>query len=360
MLNLNFSPDLIKKKFKEYLSFKIQNFHKEPPVGFFRPDFIADVSFKKWQFKLVGEIIRQPSLSVFRNALFQLKSYSTQSPELVPILIAKYLSEQKRKECIEEGINFLDFSGNVFLAYSDDLHIERAGFPNQFPEIRKGRSPFSDKASLLLRAMLKKKKFWGVRELAYEVRLNPGYVSRMFKELVELRYLMRIRKKAKMINKKSILEDWVHYYDYKKNRFFKYHCMAKSPQEIIDKLKRMNIPEEVDYALGFHAGAFLVSAHAAFNEVHLFISDEKSSRFFQHQLKLKAVDQGANVILVSPYYRHSVFYDKQKINRLMVVSDIQLYLDLYHYPIRGLEQAEHLYEKRIKSIIEPQDSHNNG
>jgi hypothetical protein len=64
------------------------------------------------------------------------------------------------------------------------------------------------------------------------------------------------------------------------------------------------------------------------------------------------VAQGTNVILVSPYYRHSVFYDKQKANNLVLVSDIQLYLDLYHYPLRGLEQAEHLYEKRIKAMIE--------
>lgn len=346
------SPELIKQKFREYLSLKIKNFRKAPQIGSFRPDFIAEVSFKKWQFKLIGEIIKQPSSSVFRNALFQLKSYISQSPDLVPILIAKYLSEQKRKECKEEGVNCMDFSGNVFFEYGNELHIERAGFPNRFPEIRKGRNPFSDKASLLLRAMLKKNKLWGVRELAHEVRLNPGYVSRMFKELQELQYLIRIDSKAKLKNQKSILEDWIHHYDYKKNRFLKYHCQAKSPQEILDKLKRMNISEKVNYALGFHAGAFLIAAHAAFHDVHIYISDEQSSEFFQNQLYLKSVDQGANVILISPYYRHSVFYDMQKINELMVVSDIQLYLDLYHYPLRGLEQAEHLYERRIKTMIE--------
>jgi hypothetical protein len=35
-----------------------------------------------------------------------------------------------------------------------------------------------------------------------------------------------------------------------------------------------------------------------------------------------------------------------------VVSDLQLYLDLHKFPIRGLEQAEHLYEKRLKQIVE--------
>lgn len=72
------------------------------------------------------------------------------------------------------------------------------------------------------------------------------------------------------------------------------------------------------------------------------------------------MDQGANVILVSPYYKHSVFYDLQKIKKLWVVSDIQLYLDLYHYPLRGLEQAEYLYDKRIKNMIDSEDSHSDG
>jgi len=41
---------------------------------------------------------------------------------------------------------------------------------------------------------------------------------------------------------------------------------------------------------------------------------------------------------------------------LRVVSDLQLYLDLYNYPVRGLEQAEHLYEKRLSQMIEGQKS----
>jgi hypothetical protein len=70
------------------------------------------------------------------------------------------------------------------------------------------------------------------------------------------------------------------------------------------------------------------------------------------ELKLKEAREGANLIFLLPYYKHSVFYGKQRIRNLWVVSDLQLYLDLHNYPIRGLEQAEHLYEKRLKHIIE--------
>jgi hypothetical protein len=34
-----------------------------------------------------------------------------------------------------------------------------------------------------------------------------------------------------------------------------------------------------------------------------------------------------------------------------VVSDIQLYLDLHGYPVRGREQAEHLYDRRLKMLF---------
>ena len=52
-----------------------------------------------------------------------------------------------------------------------------------------------------------------------------------------------------------------------------------------------------------------------------------------------------------PYYKNSAFYDSREVENLRVVSDIQLYLDLYGYPVRGREQAEHLYDKRLKNRI---------
>jgi len=52
-----------------------------------------------------------------------------------------------------------------------------------------------------------------------------------------------------------------------------------------------------------------------------------------------------------PYYKHSVFYDSHEVEDLRVVSDIQLYLDLHGYPLRGREQAEQLYDKRLKRLF---------
>lgn len=317
-----------------------------------RPDFLAHAFFKNWQFRIVGEVVVQKSSSIFQDKIAHLKSYVGQNLNLVPIIIAEYLSPARRKQCKNAGVYFLDMSGNVFLEH-EGLYIERVGFPNRFPERRRGRGPFSDKASLILRAIfLNKERLWGVRELAELVNLDPGFVSRMARELEKRNYVVRSNSKLKLRDPKSALEDWVHEYDYKKNREFGYFCLGKSPDEILVKLRNVNIPEKIQYALGLHAGANLASPYAVYKEVHIYVLNQDSIDFFVKRLKLKEVQQGANVIFLLPYYKHSVFYDKQKIRGLWVVSDLQLYLDLYNYPIRGLEQAEHLYEKRLKKLIE--------
>lgn len=316
------------------------------------PDFIAHASFKNLQFKIVGEVISQKSFPIFQDKISHLKSYAGEKKDLVPIIVARYLSPERRKQCQDAGVYFLDLSGNVFLKY-EELYIERIGFLNRFPEERRGRGPFSDKASLILRAMFSnKEKLWGVRELAQSVNLNPGFVSRMVRELEKRNYVVRLNAKLKLRDPKSILEDWVHEYDYRKNREVTFFCLVKSPDEIIDKVHDVDISETVQYAFGLQAGAHLVSPYAVYNEVHIYIPTRDSIEFFEKRLKLKEAQQGANVIFLLPYYKHSAFYGKQQIRGLWVVSDIQLYLDLYRYPIRGLEQAEHLYEKRLKKLIE--------
>ena len=122
-------------------------FELQPSLGEkWRPDFVGKVFFKNLQFKIVGEIVSQQSFSMFKEKISLLKSYAGQDLDSVPVILAEYLSANRRKECQNAGIYFVDMSGNVFLEY-DGLYIERVGFPNRFPEKRKGRGPFSDKAS---------------------------------------------------------------------------------------------------------------------------------------------------------------------------------------------------------------------
>jgi hypothetical protein len=315
------------------------------------PDFIMHVSYKGIRFDLAGEVISQPSSSILKAKISALKSYIVHDRNLVPILIAEYISPERREYCKNKGVYYLDLSGNVFINH-ESIYIERIGFPNSHPEKRKGRGVFSDKASLILRAALKDiKRPWGVRELAGSLGLNPGFISRLSEELEKRNYISRKDSKLIFKDPESILTDWVREYDYRKNKELRYFCLGKGPDEVIEKIRRLNIPGRLVYAFGFHSGANLISPYAVYNDLHIYIQNEEDIGWFADKLKLRQVEEGANMIFLLPYYKHSVFYDIQQIESLNVVSDIQLYLDLYKYPVRGLEQAEYIFEKRLKKYF---------
>jgi hypothetical protein len=324
---------------------------QKPIANKLMPDLIMHVVYSNLKFDLVGEVIAQYSSSVLKAKIAALKSYVNYDRALVPIIISEYLSRERRKQCRDEGVYYLDLSGNVFIKHKS-LYVERIGFPNLYPEKRNGRGVFSDKASIILREAFKGiKKQWGVRELARSVGLDPGFVSRMIRELEKRNYIYRKDSRFMFQDPESILKDWVYEYDFRKNKEVKFFCLSKGPGEILEKIKRIKIPEKIKYAFGFHAGANLISPYAVYNEVHIYISDKGNIKWFAKNLELKEVKEGANIIFLLPFYRYSVFHDIQKIEGLNIVSDLQLYLDLYKYPIRGIEQAEHIYESRLKRYL---------
>lgn len=58
-------------------------------------------------------------------------------------------------------------------------------------------------------------------------------------------------------------------------------------------------------------------------------------------LDLRPVEVGGNISMVLSY-DEGVFYRAGKVNGLNVVSGVQLYVDIFNYPVRGEEAAEAL------------------
>lgn len=317
----------------------------------FRPDFEAEIILQNQRLILLGEMIRYESRAVFSRKCENLKKQAALRPDIEAFIAAPYLSPEKQKECRERGVFFMDRSGNAYIR-SGSIYIDKSGLPNLFPEKRKGRGIFSDKASLLLREMLLESRFRGVRDLAASLGLDPGYVSRLIKELECAGHLLRKDGRFKLMAKKSLLEDWAHIYDFRRNQESLFFCPEESPQKIIKKLEEVHFAEDADYALTCQAGAFLVSPHARFDRVHIYVPDHSSIDIFVAALSLVEAPQGANLVLLDPYYRYSFKWRSRQVRNLRVVSDLQLYLDLFSYPLRGIEQAEFLYERRLRALIE--------
>lgn len=316
------------------------------------PDYIASISVDDKGFNAAVEVLASRSSAMFRGKIASLVSHTEKIGDLEPLLLSDYLSGEKREECKNAGVNFIDLSGNAYVAH-EGIYIERAGFPDSYPEKRPGRGPFSDKASLILRVALEdESKPWGVREMAQAAELDPGFVSRMMRELARRGYFGNEGRKFRMLDAKSLLEDWVSVYDYHKNEEHGYFCLADNPGEILERLRNEGESGDLSYALSFQAGANLVAPHSVYSAVHIYLKGESGRKLLERRLKLREVERGANVFLCHPHYKHSAFHQIHMVDGLWVVSNLQLYIDLYKYPLRGLEQAEYLYKHRLKGLIE--------
>lgn len=73
-----------------------------------------------------------------------------------------------------------------------------------------------------------------------------------------------------------------------------------------------------------------------------------------HELGLMPVEENGNVkFAIAP--SNGIFYGAQEIDGIRVVSDIQLYVDLYNYPARGREAADELWKNIEKRWDKYQD-----
>jgi hypothetical protein len=69
---------------------------------------------------------------------------------------------------------------------------------------------------------------------------------------------------------------------------------------------------------------------------------KNASLDLRQALDLKELKKGGNFYIIKPYYKKTAFFNTQKIKGYNVVSNLQLYLDLYHFPQRGRDHAEYL------------------
>ncbi|MGD0855740.1 MAG: type IV toxin-antitoxin system AbiEi family antitoxin [Dehalococcoidia bacterium] len=315
-----------------------------------RPDFLVSASIDDRDIKLVIEVKDRPHLAELRLAAEQVKRY--QVNDKIPMIASHFFGLNGRALLKEMGIGYMDMSGNMHLR-APGIFIERDGKLNRFIEQQRHElNPYADKASIILRLLLEEpQRSWRIREIARAGGINPGWASRVNESLVE-RGLVKYDQEdgIALLRGEDVLKEWADLYDWHKNKFYYYYCHAYDMQELLNKVGKLNA-DNGKIALGFQAGANLVAPYATYNQVHLLIdgsSFDAMQREIEGQLNLEQRKEGANLILVQPYYRSSALFHAQKIDRWWVASDIQLYLDLNRYPLRGREQAENLMEKIIR------------
>jgi hypothetical protein len=207
---------------------------------------------------------------------------------------------------------------------------------------------FADKATYVAREMLKNpNKKWVVRDFVRANMLSLGMAQEVLDAMEKKGYVERIKKGAGsyavLTNKNTLIDDWVNKYNFDKNIINVYYNPDKY---ILNKIKKCLSKDQ--YALTLHSGANLITSFIKSENIYIYLRNNESGRDIidiKQKLDLKQLVRGGNIYLIRPYYKNSVFYDTQNIKGYTVVSNLQLYLDLYNYQPRGREHAD--YFKRL-------------
>jgi hypothetical protein len=308
--------------------------------GTARYDLSLDVRIGGKTKRLICEVKAVGEPRYLYQAIAALKGIRKEE-KVYPIVVAPYISPEGQRICREAGVGFVDLSGNVFLRF-DSVFIERATKDLPRGEKVRRRRLFAPKSSRILRVLLENSGVeWSLTRLAEEAQVGIKTAHSVVNGLDEKGYVRKQRAATALLKPAELLDLWAENYNVQVNPQRTYYTFVRSLREFLMKLHRI---AGNGYALTLHSGASLVAPFVRHTDVHFYW--QGSPEKLASKLDLRPVETGGTVHVLTPH-DDGLFYNVQEIKGLRVVCNIQLYLDLIHYPARGKEQAEFLRRKKI-------------
>jgi len=204
---------------------------------------------------------------------------------------------------------------------------------------------FSDKATLIPRKMLQDpKRNWVVRDFTGPRGVSLGMAQSVLEAMAKKGYVERVKRGPDsytvLTNKDMLIADWLKVYEFELNTVDSYYSPDK---KVLERIK--DVLRQEQYALTLHTGANLLTSFVKTDDIYIYLKLADWDREIldlRQKLELKELVRGGNFHIISTYYKNSAFFNKQKIKGFAVVSNLQLYLDLYNFQPRGREHAEYL------------------
>lgn len=211
---------------------------------------------------------------------------------------------------------------------------------------------YADKSSIildwLLRIGIDRKKF-SLREVAKDGNVSVGLVQRVFRMLVLNGLLQtegaRTAKQFSLTKPHLLLKSWIdHYSILKKCKMWTYQSGLGEKIQIMKILRASPLRNKV--ALALHSAA---EAHGCKNTnlstLELYMMDSAIRPELEHTLELERQERGYEVLIIEPYYKTLLSHQLEIREDISIAPSILTFLDLYHFPLRGQEQAEFMAER---------------
>ena len=284
---------------------------------------------KRWSDLLVaGKTRLEPRMVRF------LVDPPAQNPALV---IAPYLSTPTRNELRDKGIGYVDLTGNIWLSVrKPGLFVEAAGADQQPNRAdRPARTLKGQKAGGLFRVLIDRKAPPGVRALALEAGVDPGYVSRVLRLLEDEALVERNSRGAlERVDWEGLLRRWAQEMPFDKRGTLATYLDPRGLAGLVNRLGS----ETGRYAV---TGSMAASQWAPVAATRLLAIYTDDAAGFAGKLGLRPTETGTNVMLVEPKHGY-VYRGLERRQGVCYVSPSQAVADLLTSPGRGPAEAEAL------------------
>ena len=277
------------------------------------------------------------------------------------ILVLPRLDATRRAWLRERGINHADMTGVVYLRLPGLLIHVDGGSKRQwgtFAASERAVNPFSKKASLVLRHFFESPNdTHSVTTVARETGIAVGWAWAVTEECLQRGYIAGTGDNLRLADAASALAHWCNAYTWTKSKRRSF-VVPYSQHEFEECLAKVCAPSSLQWALTLLSGAQRRVGHVmSDNTTSLFCLSTRLATFeglltAVHAREISAPVPGTHTLrVIEPYYGQAALFGMALRDGLPVVSDLQLFLDLAHYPVRGVETAMHLLRTRLGPAV---------
>ena len=277
------------------------------------------------------------------------------------LLVLPTIDAARRSWLRARRINHADLTGTLFLQLPG-VRIQVDGDPKQRPRrvatSERPVNPFSKKASLVLRRFFDAPgAAHSVSSIARDTGIAMGWAWTVTEELLQRGYIRVDGEALRLCDPTSVLLHWTAAYTWKKcprRNFVVPFTRSELETRIADQWTATGMP----WALTLLSGAQRRVGHVMADGVtHVYaipqrVDDLERALERLHAHEVAGPVPGSDTLSVfSPYYGPAALFASQLDHGVPIVSDLQLFLDLAHFPLRGQETAMHLLRTRLGPAV---------
>jgi len=309
-----------------------------------RPEIVARINTAKGDRLILAEVKPNGQPRLIREAITEILKYRQDYADAYGLVIAPLITPQSAAICKQEGIGYLDFSGNCLLNF-DFVYINKAGRSVPISKKKKFRSWFSPRAERVLRLLLMHpQRLWKIRELANEAYVTPNQALNIKHHLARRKWLEDSGQGFRLAKPDLLLDEWSSNYLSGRST----ERVFSSPKTTIEiEMTLASICQEriIPYALMGFSAAMRFDPTLHHDRVSAYVLCDVSN--IVTALELTEASGKGNVSLWIPY-DDGVLRGAEQFDHAKITTPLQSYLDLINLDARGEKAASYIWQNFIK------------